>query len=148
MASGRPVTETEHAAWYSEVIASPKYCFFIIEAAGEPVGQVRYQRSEAAPTGTEKVITAKVSINITQSMHGRGIATEAFRLGSQHVRAIGFAKRVIAHVQEDNIGSIRALEKASFVYRERMEVHGLPHVVMSNDGDSRVKGAKSHLPPE
>ena len=122
MGSMRALTRDEHETWYIKTLQDPKSLFFIIEANLEPAGQIRY-----VLTGER---TAKVSINITQSMHGKGIASIAFRQGSEQVRASGFAQDIFAYVLPNNIGSIRAMEKAGYVRGETADVRGVVHLMM------------------
>lgn len=126
MGAPRALTYDEHEAWFMKTISSPENLFYIIEADANPVGQIRYVLSEAN--------LAKVSINITEAMHGKGIASIAFREGSACVRACGFADSIYAYVLPDNIGSIRAMEKAGYVRKELLDVRGVTHLRMLDLG--------------
>jgi RimJ/RimL family protein N-acetyltransferase len=130
MGATRPLSFEEHDSWFRKVIDDPRSLFFVIEAEGEPVGQIRYYL-ESSPDGAGQA--AKVSLNLTHRVHGRGIASVAFKTGSERVRESGFARRVFARVRVDNKASIKALENAGFEKKGEVEVHGIPHVVLIDE---------------
>jgi RimJ/RimL family protein N-acetyltransferase len=121
MGATRPLSMDEHAPWFKRSIQDPDYLFLIIEYHGAPVGQLRYQLKSS---------DLEVSINITGDMHGKGIASRAFSMGSELVREAGIAKRIFAHVQVDNLGSIGALKKAGYQQCGEVELNDIPHVTM------------------
>jgi RimJ/RimL family protein N-acetyltransferase len=121
MGTPRPLTMEEHAPWFKRAIKDPDCLFLIIECDGKPVGQLRYQRKDT---------DLEVSLNITGDMHGKGIASRAFAMGNDSVKKAGLAKRIFAHVQIDNMGSIGALKKAGYKQCGDVVLNGIPHVVM------------------
>lgn len=121
MSTPEPVAFEDHDPWFQRQVGSPDCLFLIIEADGVPAGQIRFDRT---PEG------ARVSLNITHTMHGKGLATRAFQAGNVHVAEAGFADRIYARVKLDNIGSLRALEKAGYQRAGEVVVHGDPHAFM------------------
>jgi RimJ/RimL family protein N-acetyltransferase len=129
MGATRPLSMDEHAPWFKRSIQDPDCLFLIIECDGVPAGQLRYQL---------KGSDLEVSINITGDMHGKGIASLAFNMGNELVRETGLAKRIFAHVQVDNLGSIGALRKAGYQQCGKVELNDIPHVTMERIlGDDR-----------
>lgn len=128
MGSMRALSLEEHQAWFNKTLTDPNCLWCIIEVSSEAIGQIRYHKSSDL---NEDV--AKVSINITHRMHGKGIASIAFAKGSRLVRELGFAKKIFAYVQVDNIGSIKAMEKAGFKRGEVKIVHDTPHLIMNDE---------------
>ncbi|OGT25470.1 MAG: hypothetical protein A3I77_04050 [Gammaproteobacteria bacterium RIFCSPLOWO2_02_FULL_42_14] len=125
MGATRALSLEEHQSWFEKSLQDPHCLFFIIEANSEPAGQIRYVlNSDIIPNA------AKVSINIAQKMHGKGIASAAFRKGSELVRYYDFSKNIFAYVQPNNIGSIKAMENAGFARDKIVMLHDLQHLIM------------------
>jgi len=127
MGSAQVLSFAEHDRWFKKAISDPSCLFFIIEVNSEPVGQIRYHLTSSMNN------YARVSINITQKMHSKGIASTAFRQGNDLVREIGFAPKVFAHVRQDNVGSIKAMENAGYDKSGNIEKNGVKHLVMLYD---------------
>ena len=124
MGSARALSFYEHDSWFRKTINDPSCLLFIIELNSKPVGQIRYHLTKSMNN------YARVSINITQKMHGKGIASIAFSKGNELVRELGFAPKIFAHVRQDNIGSIKAMENAGYKRAKPVEMHGIKHLVM------------------
>ncbi len=124
MGSAQALSFDEHNNWFRKVISDPNCIFFIIESNFKPVGQIRFHLDSSNNN------SARVSINITQKMHGKGIASIAFSKGNIFVKEIGFASKIFAHVRQDNIGSIKAMENAGYEKTGNIEKHGVKHLVM------------------
>lgn len=127
MAKKTILSPSEHNNWFNKVINDPNCLFLIIEKDHKPCGQIRYQKDASYE---EK--TVKVSLNITHKMHGKGIASDAFRQGSILVRRTDFAKNIFAYVNIENIASIKAMENAGYVREETILVHGVKHLIMKD----------------
>ena len=128
MGQTRRLTVDEHNQWFTKALHDNNLLFLIIEVDGVPVGQIRYQRPNDARAGT----TAKVSINIAGQYHGKGVATLAFAKGSALVRSTNFAQGVFANVLPNNLGSIRAMEKAGFKKIKKIVVNDREHLLMTD----------------
>lgn len=125
MGATRELSFEEHQAWLVRVLNDSQCLFLIIEYHSEAIGQIRYHINHDIIENA-----AKVSINITERMHGKGIASIAFRKGSELVRALCFSNTIFAYVQPDNIASIRAMEKAGFVRDKTVALHNISHLIM------------------
>ena len=130
MGTTRALTFDEHQQWFMHSLQDPRCLFFIVQADNEPAGQIRYHINSDVIENA-----AKVSINITQKMHGKGIASIAFKKGSELVRLLGLSKNIFAYVQPDNIGSIKAMENAGFIRDKVVDLRGIPHLIMIDRGE-------------
>ena len=124
MSSTRALSFNEHNSWFKKIIHDPNCLFFIIEFDFEPIGQIRYHLTSNMKN------YARVSINITQKMHGKGIASIAFSKGNEIIRDLKFAPKIFAYVRQDNIGSIKAMENAGYKKSDIIEKDGIKHLVM------------------
>ena len=124
MKTKRVLNFQEHNHWFKKTIIDPNCVFLIIEADQEPIGQLRYELENQM---------AKVSINITEKWHGKGVASKAFYLGSLHIKNVNFSKTVFARVLKSNAGSIRAMANAGFKIINEISYEGEPHYYMSHD---------------
>jgi len=124
MKTKRLLNFQEHNHWFEKTIIDPNCVFLIIESGQEPIGQLRYELENQM---------AKVSINITEKWHGKGVASKAFYLGSLHIKYIDFSKTVFARVLKSNVGSIRAMENAGFEIINEISYEGEPHYYMVHD---------------
>ena len=133
MGATRALSFGEHDCWFRKTVKDPNSLFFIIEVDSKPVGQIRYHRSADSMDNS-----AKVSINITHKMHGKGIASVAFSKGNDLVRDLGFAHKIFAHVRPDNMGSIKAMENAGYEQAGTVEIHGVKHLVMIYEVEQKI----------
>lgn len=136
MGTTRALSFEEHQSWFEKSLNDSNCLFFIIEADKTPIGQIRYHKNSDLIKDA-----AKVSINISHTMHGKGVASIAFRMGSALVRSLRFSDAIFAYVQPDNIGSIRAMEKAGFFKDKITNLHNVPHLIMFdliNNGDQHA----------
>ena len=124
MGSAQSLSFDEHDNWFKKAISDPTCMFFIIELNSKPVGQIRFHLDSRNNN------YARVSINITQKMHGKGIASIAFTQGNVFVKEVGFAPKIFAHVRQDNIGSIKAMENAGYKKTDNIKKNGVKHLVM------------------
>lgn len=133
MGAARALSFNEHDCWFRKAVKDQNILFLIIEVDSKPVGQIRYHISSDSMNNS-----AKVSINITHKMHGKGIASIAFSKGNDFVREIGFAHKIFAHVRPDNISSIKAMENAGYEQAGTVEIHGIEHLVMSYNVEREI----------
>ena len=125
MASKSTLSFEEHNRWFQSAVNDLSCLLLIIEADHEPAGQLRYNLDPQFLGNA-----AKVSINITEKLHGKGIASKAFSKGHDLVLSEYFAQQVFARIRKDNIGSIKAMEKAGYTQQGQIEVHGEPHILL------------------
>ena len=125
MASKKAIKFEDHNKWYNKAIVDPDCMLFIICFEGEDVGQIRYNIDK---TLGEKV--ARVSMNITEKMQGKGIGSLAFKLGLKNVKASGFAIKVQVRVHEEKEGWIRSMKKIGFKKTGYTKIHGERQLVL------------------
>lgn len=125
MASKKAINFEDHNNWYKKAIKDKNCMLFIICYEGEEVGQLRYNIDK---TLGEKV--ARVSMNITEKMQGKGIGSVAFKLGLQNVKACKFADKVQVRVHEIKEGWIRSMEKIGFKKSGFSTIHGERQLVL------------------
>lgn len=92
----------EHRSWLAAVLADPDRQLWIVEAGGEPVGQVRLDRAEGG--------AAEISVSIAEAARGRRLAAAAIVAACQ--RSGG---AVVARIRPGNGASIAAFTAAGFV---------------------------------
>jgi UDP-2,4-diacetamido-2,4,6-trideoxy-beta-L-altropyranose hydrolase len=110
--TGRPVSAAEHQRWFTAMLADRDVRLWIAEEAGEAVGQVRLDVTEA--TGT-------VSIAVAREHRGRGLAVTMLGALIEVVAAAGDLRHLKALTHPDNTSSVRAFERAGFRRREARE---------------------------
>ncbi len=111
-----PISWATHEVWYAARLSSPATRLWILELGGMPVGQIRYDRTEAS--------TAQISFSIAPSFRRRNLGTKLLglsadlagrELGVRHVQGITF---------EENLGSVKAFVKAGFELVEQKKIAG------------------------
>lgn len=96
----------EHAAWLDAVLADPDRRLLICELAGEPVGQLRFDRR-----GERRY---EISVVLAATVRGRGLAANLISLGVERLRESDPEAEVEAHVREANERSLAAFRRAGF----------------------------------
>ncbi len=96
----------EHAAWLAEVLGDPDRHLLICELAGEPVGQVRFDRR-----GERRY---EISVALAADARGRGLSAPLVSLGVERLRESVPGAEVEAHVREANSRSLAAFRRAGF----------------------------------
>jgi UDP-2,4-diacetamido-2,4,6-trideoxy-beta-L-altropyranose hydrolase len=105
--SRKSVSNAEHEAWIRKVLADPCILMYIIETDNLPAGLLRYEYN---PHSEDCV----VSVYIVEKFTGHGIGTRALHIGADQVWNKWPAKRIVAHVREDNHIGQRAFIRAGF----------------------------------
>ena len=106
--SSEPIPWTQHVAWFEARLADSQHRFYIaLDAAAQPVGQIRYQI-----TGDE----ATVSVVLAPSQRGRGYGSEIIRKGSCRLFADTAARLIHAYIKPENRASVRAFERAGYTH--------------------------------
>lgn len=96
-----------HTEWFRRKIASASSRIYVIERAGAPVGQVRYDR--VSPD------EAEIDISIAAEHRGQGYGPLALELTGDRALKELEVHRVVGIVVESNVGSCAAFQKAGFV---------------------------------
>ncbi|MCP5370556.1 MAG: GNAT family N-acetyltransferase [Hyphomicrobiales bacterium] len=104
--SGRPVDWEDHLSWFRRRAADGTQPMFVIEAAGWPAGQLRFD--------AEADRAYRVTIYLVAESTGRGIGVAALRAGCGRLLAEGRADTFTACVQAGNLPSRKAFARAGF----------------------------------
>lgn len=120
-----PIPFATHQAWFSRKLADLNTLLLVFESDGQPVGQVRIERSPV-----ENVI----GISLDKAFRGKGLASELI----SRAATIFFAQypndaTIYAYIKSDNRASARAFERAGFQLSGEtgkfVDTSGLPPLV-------------------
>ncbi len=100
-----PVSLAQHRQWFAEKLAGPDSRLFVLEAAGLPVGQVRFDRIAGETL---------VDYSIERPFRGRGWARRLVALGLHQMRGHGPAI-FRAEVKASNLPSCAVFRSLEFV---------------------------------
>lgn len=81
-------------------------------------------------------MTAGTDISIAREHRARGLGTEALWLACEMLGASGKAARIVARIKSENVASLRAFQKAGFVFQGKGMFQGKETIFMSRE----VKG--------
>jgi UDP-2,4-diacetamido-2,4,6-trideoxy-beta-L-altropyranose hydrolase len=114
--NSEPTSWAAHKAWYAERIASPDTRFWILEYQRVPVGQIRYDRTDANK--------AQISLSIAPVYRGRSFGTQLLRLSADLAgRELG-VRTVEGFTFVENRASSHAFIKAGFDVIEEKNIAG------------------------
>ncbi|WP_162426543.1 UDP-2,4-diacetamido-2,4,6-trideoxy-beta-L-altropyranose hydrolase [Pontibacter pudoricolor] len=103
-----PILIENHTRWYKTKLEDANCKFYIAEVNGTPAAQIRYDMNGD---------TATISYLISKGFRGRGLGHTILQKGiSKLKREAQIIKTIVGLVQQDNIASVRAFEKAGFAY--------------------------------
>jgi ribosomal-protein-alanine N-acetyltransferase len=98
--------------------------FWFIQSDGEFVGNINCQNLN------KQMLTAEVGYNVIFSARSKGIASSSLRTLTQKLFAETPLRKLIAYVHEENLPSIKVLEKVGYkkegLLREHYLVNGKP----------------------
>ncbi|MBC8152065.1 MAG: GNAT family N-acetyltransferase [Bacteroidetes bacterium] len=101
-----PIPFATHQAWFSRKLADPNALLLVFEHDGQPIGQVRIERS----TG-ENVI----GISLDIAFRGKGLSVPLLNQATAAFFAHFPDEQLIhAYIKPDNRASARAFERAGF----------------------------------
>jgi RimJ/RimL family protein N-acetyltransferase len=98
----------DHLRWLRGVLASPDRLLLVVEADGDPVGTVRFDREQAGEW--------EVSITLAPASRGRGLARAVLTEGERVLAERQDVRAILAAVHQDNAASAALFERAG--YRE------------------------------
>jgi [ribosomal protein S5]-alanine N-acetyltransferase len=104
-----PYTERDAEHWIAIATGDTRERYYAIEVAGTLAGGIGFE-----PYGEERDGTAAFGYWLGRAYWGRGIATEAARMLSDHALGSGRLRRLEASVFAENLASARVLEKCGF----------------------------------
>jgi len=111
-----PVSWDAYEACYAEKIASPDTRFWILEYRHVPVGQIRYDRTDAD--------TAQINFSIAPAYRGRSLGTQLLRL-TEDLAGQELGVRAVEGITfVENRASNHAFVKAGFEVIEEKSIAG------------------------
>jgi RimJ/RimL family protein N-acetyltransferase len=114
--SDEPIPWEQHQGWFAAKLDDTGCLFFIaLDAAGEPVGQVRLDIDGDV---------AVISIGLASGCHGLGYGPEVIRRAVRELLASRPVERIDAFIRAENTASYRAFLKAGFADEEATAVRG------------------------
>lgn len=114
----QPIPIQAHRDWYAKALKNPDRILLVGELAGQPIGVLRFD----IETGQ-----ATISIFLVPGVIGRGIGTELIRAGSRWLSLYHPEVKILnAEILGENVGSIRAFERAGYTlhhltYQEKLQ---------------------------
>lgn len=101
-----PIPWDTHVRWFKSKLGDRDALLLVaVDESDSPLGQIRFHRQ-----GNE----ATVGVTIDPSRRGEGLGTDLIEQGTAWALRAGFADRVVALVKAQNVGSVKAFEKAGF----------------------------------
>ncbi len=114
--SSEPIAWENHLTWFTAKLSDANYRIWVAEdAAGTPVGQVRFQIDGEAAT---------ISISLDAGQRGKNRGSLLIWAACRKIFAESALKEVLAYIKPDNQASIRAFEKAGFADWDEATVKG------------------------
>jgi RimJ/RimL family protein N-acetyltransferase len=111
-----PIPWLTHEAWYLDRLSSPDCRLWVLEVGAEPIGQIRYDRTEPD--------AAQISFSIAPSFRHRNLGAKLLCLSTDLAgRELG-VKYVQGVTFEDNVASVKAFKKAGFELAEQKKLAG------------------------
>jgi RimJ/RimL family protein N-acetyltransferase len=105
--SQKSVSALEHSDWFGLILRSTSCRLFIILLDNNPIGQVRFEINENNH--------AEISIFLITGFTGRGLGVVSINQSCRLAFAsFQEASYIVAFVRKNNVGSLRAFEKAGF----------------------------------
>ncbi|QJD77476.1 GNAT family N-acetyltransferase [Spirosoma rhododendri] len=109
--NSNPISAETHANWFTRKLIDANAMLLVFEnEAGEPVGQVRFERKPEADMPDEIII----GLSIDANYRGQGLASQMIEQGCAACRAQWGDVPVHAYIKPDNRASVRAFERAGF----------------------------------
>ena len=112
-----PIPWESHLSWYGKRLQSPATRFWILESAGEPVGQIRYDRDDEEGA-------AVISFSVAPEHRGKGYGTRLITATRDAACAELNVRKVTAITLISNPASYKAFLKTGFKKAGVAEVGG------------------------
>jgi RimJ/RimL family protein N-acetyltransferase len=121
--NSEPILWEDHQAWFARKLTDSNALLLVFDMTkNEPVGQVRFERQ-----GDDEVI---IGVSIDRPYRGKGLASRLIAEGCRVCRAVWGNVSVSAYIKPDNQPSIRAFERAGFVYSHESRKFGVESVCL------------------
>lgn len=108
------VTWDEHRRWFNETLQDDKRLIFIVTLQEQPIGQVRFDRIDAA--------RSIISVYVLSQFTGAGYGVDAIRRGCKAAVEAWGEQTIIACVRAENRAGSSGFRKAGFVQSEPSEL--------------------------
>lgn len=126
--SSAPIGGDEHRAWFERKLVDRSCIIYVvIDPKAEPVGQIRFDLQGESE--------AVISLSIAAPRRGRGLGTEAIRLGTAEATRSARLSAVHAYIKPENAGSLRAFAAAGYAPPKRVTYRGTAALRMTWTGD-------------
>jgi UDP-2,4-diacetamido-2,4,6-trideoxy-beta-L-altropyranose hydrolase len=100
----------EHCAWFEKILTDPNRLLLIANWEADVLGVLRYDLSDT---------TALVSIYLIPQKIGQGYGVKVLQAGIQWIQhQYPAIQKLSAEILADNAASIRAFEKAGYLYNQ------------------------------
>ena len=126
--SSAPIQWDEHVQWFSRKLSDEQCRMFIACDRGEPVGQIRVDRTAACE--------AEIDISVAPEVRGQGYATRLIdKAAAEAFREMSLS-RLHAFIRPANRASARAFERANFRRVGTTSIRGNEalHYVLEREG--------------
>lgn len=120
--SSDPIPWEDHVEWFADKLNDPNCLIFVaLNDQGTPIGQIRFDITDEQE--------AEIDVSIAGDRRGSGYGTLLLNQGVEEIFRTTPIRIVHAFIKPDNVGSIRAFEKAKFerVGLETMKGHTAKH---------------------
>jgi RimJ/RimL family protein N-acetyltransferase len=109
--NSEPISAETHANWFTRKLMDADALLFVFEnEAGDPVGQVRFERHPEADMPDEIII----GLSIDARFRGQGLAGQLLQQGCSACRKQWGDVPIHAYIKPNNWASVRAFERADF----------------------------------
>ena len=106
--SAAPIVWDSHVEWFTKKMADANCHYFIGEIKNSCVGQIRFDLSD------EEIGVFMISYAIDKNWRGKGLGYRFLAKGVEQLVKLSSVKKIVGYVQEMNIASIKAFQKAGF----------------------------------
>ena len=120
----REISWEQHIDWFQRKLNDSRTFIYIAYDQAEPVGQIRFDLDEFGD--------AEVDVHIRPGSRARGFGTLLIKLGVNKMRAKIELNEIHAHIKQHNVKSIKAFEKAGFLFRGMLEENNISCVHLVN----------------
>ena len=111
--SSNAISERKHTAWFYKRLNSKNSKLYLLEFAGEPIGQIRFDMEDAI---------ANITYSIDTNFRSLGFGYYLLKEGVKYLRReINQPLTICGIVKENNIPSKRIFSKAGFNIKKNME---------------------------
>ncbi|GAB2524625.1 GNAT family N-acetyltransferase [Spirosoma aerophilum] len=106
-----PISLETHTGWFTRKLADPNALLLVFaNETGQPVGQVRFERTPVADMPDEIII----GLSVDARHRGKGLASQLITMGCAACRKQWGAVTIHAYIKAENQASVRAFERAGF----------------------------------